>query len=179
MADYYAEFAGEERLFRLRMGEIVDLQRACDDVGVGAIVLRLIGQSYFVGDVFHILRLGLIGGGVSEIEARRMVLEKIDCGGLIGLADLAREVLQAVMLDRPKDETAPSGDPSEPFDLGAVLASFAKMGIAPDVVRRMDYRDFCEMMLAFGNRAQPPSEDELNGMFERYLERFPESKNGQ
>lgn len=62
------DFAGRERNFRLRIGEIGELERLCG-AGIGAIAMRLAGHQFYAADIWETIRLGLEGGGASEIEA--------------------------------------------------------------------------------------------------------------
>lgn len=57
-----------EHLFRLGYGELRQLQEACD-AGPAFVAQRLIGNSWRVEDVRETLRLGLIGGGMTQGEA--------------------------------------------------------------------------------------------------------------
>lgn len=166
------EFAGVERVFRLRLGDILDLEEACKR-GLGAIYLRLTRHDYSVRDVQQVLRLALRGGGMDGPEATRLVNERIDAGQFVDLHALAIDVLLTLMQGIPPDETAPDGDPEVPNDTGEIFATFARMGIPPSEVRAMAYGDFVLMVRAMsGGRVQPPSEDEFKAMLARYEERY-------
>ena len=74
------EWADGEYPFALRSGEIEELESISVNpetekkgIGVGAIWMRLMGGGWFVSDIFNIIRLGLIGGGLDEIKAKRLV----------------------------------------------------------------------------------------------------------
>lgn len=63
---------GGEHPFRLGIGELRALQQACD-AGPLWIWGRLVGNQWMVDDVLQTVRLGLIGGGMPEKEARQLV----------------------------------------------------------------------------------------------------------
>lgn len=169
------EFAGAERRFRLRLGDILDLERACDQTGLGAIYKRLAMHDWSVIHVRHVLRYALRGGGMEMQDATRIVDERIDVGQLVQLHGLAIEVLVSLMEGIEPDETKPSGDPAVPMDAGEIFAAFARLGIAPRDVRGISYSDFVLMARAMsGDTLQPPSEDEFRAMLDRYEERYGE-----
>ncbi|KMO40990.1 gene transfer agent family protein [Methylobacterium aquaticum] len=61
-------FAGRERNFQLRLGEIHELERNCS-AGIGEVMARLATHRFGVNDIWEPVRLGLIGGGASALEA--------------------------------------------------------------------------------------------------------------
>jgi hypothetical protein len=169
MAAVTLDFAGEPRVFHLRLGEILDVEEACGKVGIGAIYLRLARHEWKVRDVREVLCHGLRGGGMTLADARVLVDERISTGGLSALHALAIDVLLAIMSGIEPDRTQPAGDPETPMDFGEVFAAFAQMGIGPEQVREMRYGDFCAMARAMGKgRVQPPTEDEFRDMVARY-----------
>lgn len=67
-----AEFCGRERTFRLRIGQIGELERICA-AGIGAIMMRLAQHQFYAADIWDTIRLGLEGGGASEVEASALM----------------------------------------------------------------------------------------------------------
>lgn len=65
-------WAGGEHTFFLGIGEIRALQKACD-AGPFVVYGRLVSGQWHVEDVFDTIRLGMIGGGATEAEARDAV----------------------------------------------------------------------------------------------------------
>lgn len=63
---------GGEHTFKLRIGEFRALQSA---TGVGPLFLlgRIAGSQWFVDDIIETVRLGLIGGGVEDTAAKKLV----------------------------------------------------------------------------------------------------------
>lgn len=64
-------WADGDYLFRLNGREIEELQKVCGNVGLGAIYNRVAHGDWFWGDIYHIIRLGLIGGGMGAIDAKQ------------------------------------------------------------------------------------------------------------
>lgn len=62
-----------EYLFSLKGKEIEELENVCGKVGFGAIFQRINLGVWFWGDLYHTIRLGLIGGGMGAVEAKRLV----------------------------------------------------------------------------------------------------------
>lgn len=60
-----------EFLFRLNGKEIEELQKICGNVGFGAIYQRVARGEWFWNDIYNIIRLGLIGGGLGAVEAKQ------------------------------------------------------------------------------------------------------------
>lgn len=167
-----AHFAGAKRGFRLRFGEVVDLEQACGKIGIGAIYQRLATTSYFMSDVFHILRLGLIGGGMPSIEAEELVRAQIEARPLVQLGALAQDVIIALMSGIEADGNGGSNDQAETHDIGKVFHAFVQMGISPDQVRAMQYADYVAILrAAAGKDVQPPTEDEFDAMISDWEER--------
>ena len=166
MEPVFREWGGVEQAFALDLGRIRELEDACGKTGVGAIFLRLGRHEHTVDDIYHTLRLGLIGGGMSQIEARRVMTRHFDTTPYELSASVALDVLTALYagIDAVEGET---GDPAEPLPFGEIGANFLKAGVSPDILNRMDYADFVQIMRALRDDVQPPSEDEYIQMLER------------
>lgn len=109
---YWAAFAGQKRAFRLRLGEIEALEGLCR-AGIGEIALRLVSQTYRLADVRETLRLGLMGGGMSEPSATALMMANFDSAPLGQYVEIAAFVLSAALVGvpPPKPETeAPQTD---------------------------------------------------------------------
>lgn len=66
------EFGGGEYAFALNGREIEELQRVAGNVGFGTIYQRASLGHWFHGDIYHTIRLGLEGGGMAPVEAKRI-----------------------------------------------------------------------------------------------------------
>lgn len=160
------DFAGADRDFRLGYGEIMDVEEACGGVGIGAIYKRLAAFDWRIGDVFHVLKRGLVGGGMRAAEADRLVRERIEAGRLGELVTLAFDVLIETVDGAPKGPATGSGDVETPIDRGLVYKSFAEVGIAPQEVDAMEFAKVLHLYraMAKGDKAQPLDPEEFKEM---------------
>lgn len=72
-AEVTLEWADGEYLFALKGAQIEELEEKCGNVGIGLIYQRVKLGSYRYVDLYHTIRLGLIGGGMGAVEAKRLV----------------------------------------------------------------------------------------------------------
>lgn len=63
---------GGEHPFRLGIGELRGIEQKCD-AGCFVVMMRLISSQCKIDDVLSPIRLGLIGGGMPEKDAQRLV----------------------------------------------------------------------------------------------------------
>lgn len=102
------DFGDDEHAFRLRIGELRELQELCD-AGPPVVFARLGSAAYRVEDVRETLRLGLIGGGMPATEAMRLARRYVDeVPAWAANASLAYIVLGAALFG-PEEE--PVGKP--------------------------------------------------------------------
>lgn len=88
-------FGGEIRLFRLPLGRLRHLEKACGRTG--ELAGRLLTGTWGVEDIRQPILHGLIGGGLSEPEASRLVLAFVDRQPLAAHVGLAAEILAALI----------------------------------------------------------------------------------
>ena len=124
-AEVRLPFAGEERLFRLGIGQVRAVQERCD-----AGPLELLGRiklgTWRVDDVREVLFQGLKGGGLSDAEATRLVAANFDPGPWLPFAALAQAVIAAGVVgaeDEPLGERAGEGAAKPTRSPGARSAS--------------------------------------------------------
>lgn len=79
------EWADGDHLFALKGAQIEELEAKCQNpatgkpgIGLGAIWSRVMGGEWYRDDLRHIIRLGLIGGGMGAIEANRLCKTYVD-----------------------------------------------------------------------------------------------------
>ena len=134
-ASVVLEWPGGEHKFALRCGEIEILEtearngRGGNGIGLGSIWTRVMGGEWFISDINSIIRLGLIGGGMGEVEARRMVRDYVENKPISDLSNLgpncplglARAVLAAAIIgvedtvaDEEQNEEEASGEVPAP-----------------------------------------------------------------
>ena len=61
-----------EHVFRLPLAQLFELQEKCGG-GPYAVLRRIVGGDWLVGDLRETIRLGLIGGGMKPTDAARLV----------------------------------------------------------------------------------------------------------
>lgn len=85
--------------FALKGKQIEELQKLCS-AGFGEIGQRVMSGSWYYGDVYHLVRLGLWGGGTSPVDAKRLADTYVDGCPLVGEGDPSAPVsiAQAVVM---------------------------------------------------------------------------------
>lgn len=110
-------WADGDYLFRLRYGELMQLQEACD-AGPIWILSRLQmpsaeNRGWRVQDVAHILRLGLIGGGMEPLKALRLVREYVEQRPPMESLLQAQAILGAALTGAPDEAQKKSATEAE------------------------------------------------------------------
>lgn len=161
MDQFTTEFAGLERTFRFRTGEFFDVEEA-SGAPIGTLYKRLATSDFYAGDVQHVLRIGLVGGGMAASEADRLVRSQMDVKPLFALAGIAQDVILAAMTGIPEAPAKDGDGEDRPFDKGSFFASLIKLGVTPDQLRAMRYADFIALVRAANSdKTEPPSENEF------------------
>jgi len=70
-------WADGDYTFRLGWGELETLQEAVD-AGPWVVLERLANRQCRVGDILNVIRLGLIGGGLTPVDALKLVREYVE-----------------------------------------------------------------------------------------------------
>lgn len=91
-----------EHTFRLAIGQLRDLEEKTK-VGPFELFERLRQNRWRVDDLAHILRVGLIGGGMAAPQAVDLVTRHIDEWPLVESALVAQAVLVAALVGAPDD----------------------------------------------------------------------------
>lgn len=103
---------GGEHRFALPIGPMRALEKA-RDAGPNWIMSRLISGQWFIDDVYEVIRLGLIGGGLDEKEARKLADENVGYQHYYEHVPLATEILKNALMgeaDDPVGELVPGED---------------------------------------------------------------------
>lgn len=121
------DFAGEERAFRIRLGEIRRIEKACGTpthpCGIGEVLRRLsrcvraveqvggidalaAGVEIHADDVRETIYQGLRGGGMADGDATALVRREVEDRGVQGLLDHAATALVVLWAaaTRPEEE---------------------------------------------------------------------------
>lgn len=112
------DWADGEHEFRLRWGELIELQQQCD-AGPGFILARMFSGQWRMEDISHIIRLGLIGAGMEPGKALNLVRTYVEQRPPRESLDLAIAILGAAVdgiLDGEEDaEKLSSGEAEAPL----------------------------------------------------------------
>lgn len=94
---------GEDYSFRLAWGQLIKLQeeRKC---GPFVILERLHGSDWMIEDIFAVIRLGFVGGGMDEIRARKLAKEYVERRPVIKSLPIAQAIIAAAILGPPDEE---------------------------------------------------------------------------
>ncbi|AVO36596.1 gene transfer agent family protein [Pukyongiella litopenaei] len=170
MAEIVEEWAGKERLFRLNFGLVLDLEEATGEA-IGRIFMRVAGGSYRAADIYHTIRLALIGGGASIIDAKRLLEAHFDTRPYVENASLAGAILASLMVGVEGNE---SDEPAEPEKIrfSEVSQICREFNLSPQELRDMRYPDFVNMVRGFNagskRQAEHITDDEFMDILNRY-----------
>jgi hypothetical protein len=101
-------FAGAERSFDLRIGEITALEARCG-AGVYGVLQRLATHQAYAVDIRETVRLGLKGGGMTDKDSTELIQTEMDGSPLSEFLPLAADILNAVINGLPEPESADEG----------------------------------------------------------------------
>ncbi|MDO1560422.1 gene transfer agent family protein [Brevundimonas sp. 2R-24] len=142
--EYQAAFGDGEHIFRLRIGELEELQEKCD-AGPEFILQRIYSGAWLVADIRETIRLGLIGGGMPPTQALALRNRYCGEGALFTHKALASAILAAALMGSEGDEDEPPGEmkgetsPS-PEDDGGSPASTKPAGSSGSTRKRLRRR---------------------------------------
>lgn len=109
--DIEFDWGGEQRRFRLALGEIRKLQERTN-AGPFELLRRLTSGSWRIDDLRETVRLGLEGAEVTSSEAGRLVRDYIDGKPLLESVMVAARILEAALSGAP-DELIPKSEEAE------------------------------------------------------------------
>jgi len=95
--------------FRLRIGELLELQELCD-AGPVEIRDRLLTGRWRVNDLLHTIRLGLVGGGMKPAAAIALTRRYAEDRPLQESVMPALTVITAAIIGVPEDQPKAKGD---------------------------------------------------------------------
>lgn len=100
-------FGDGEYTFRLRLRELFELEEKCN-AGIAELVDRIYSSQWRARDVFETIRLGLIGGGMSAVDALKKVNMYCDDRPWVENMVVARAVLGHAFVgpEQPKKKRA-------------------------------------------------------------------------
>lgn len=107
-------WADGDHTFRLGWGELEMLQEACGS-GPYVILNRLYDESWKMGDISHTIRIGLIGGGKTPVEALTLVRQYVEKRPPMENIIFAKGILEAGLVGAPEESVGeqPAANPGE------------------------------------------------------------------
>lgn len=106
-------FADGDYVFRLAWGELIKLQEACD-AGPYVILDRLLTGRWKVEEISNIIRLGLIGGGMDVIPARKLVQSYVETRPPLEHLVIAQRVLGAGVVGTSEEVVGKKSEAASP-----------------------------------------------------------------
>ncbi|MDX0572181.1 gene transfer agent family protein [Sinorhizobium medicae] len=88
---------GGEHNFRLGIGELRAIEQR-SEAGVAVVLMRLLANQWKIDDVVTPIRLGLIGAGMAEAEAKRVLETALGLASPYALAVTSAEVLRRFIM---------------------------------------------------------------------------------
>ncbi|MEX5600698.1 gene transfer agent family protein [Pseudophaeobacter sp. C1-32P7] len=166
------EWAGKERSFRLPFGGVMDLEQAAGD-NIGRIFARVVGSQFSAKDVYHTIRLALIGGGATVTQAKVLMTDHFDARPYLENASVAAEILCALMtgVEEEGEDVDQSGEATS-YKFSDVVQICRVFHMSPAELRDMRYADFVNMVRGFNaasdTKAPHLSEEEFEDILRRY-----------
>lgn len=168
------EFAGKEREFRLSFGGVMDLEQALDD-RIGSIFIRLSGGVFGVKDVYHTIRLALIGGNknIRHSDVKSLMQDHFEARPLMEYASLAGEILCAVMIGIETDDAeTDQADTPQRYKFSEVVQICRVFNMSPQELRDLRYADFVNLVRGFNasgeDQVEHLTEEEFMDILQRY-----------
>lgn len=109
---------GGEHEFALRMNELRRLQTACD-AGPEEVFNRLRVGTWRLNDLVETIRLGLIGAGMKEADAKVLVLPLFEQYPLAEFKFIAHKILHHSLLGPEDDQPGKGAGEAHPPENGA------------------------------------------------------------
>jgi len=155
-AEATTEWADGTYTFRLPVDQVLELEAKCD-APITVIGYRLDSGTYSLKDVRETIRLGLIGGGKTPVEAVKLVKQYVDARPIAESWPIARVVVGAALygfseapLGEGDDEGKPQAAPTEDSQSASTPPPSTPM---PHSYRPSRLRALVESR--FGNTQQP------------------------
>lgn len=98
----------EPMTFRLRLKHLRELQELCGERGPERLIQDLQTGDWRVDDIVQTIRLGCIGGGMSEADAQRFV-NKHAAPGALGEAKIPAIAILLAAISQPKGDEVDAG----------------------------------------------------------------------
>jgi hypothetical protein len=122
-ASFVSEFGGEERTFRLPIGRLRAVQERTD-AGPLELLRRFESGSWRVDDLREVILQGLIGGGVDQGRATKLIVTFFDGQPLLQFVSLAQAIVLVAVVGAPdEDEDKADDKAAKPGETEAATTS--------------------------------------------------------
>lgn len=171
------EWAGRDREFALSFGGVMDLEQACGDGrtpdAIGNIFQRVSTGRFRVADVYHTIRLALIGGGMGIVEAQALMRSYFDTRPYMENATLAGDILLTLLagIEATTGDQDTAEEPA-PLRFSEVSQICRVFHMSPSDLRAMRYADFVNMMRGFEAGSSKKVEFLSDEEFEEILAKY-------
>ncbi|MDX0182708.1 gene transfer agent family protein [Sinorhizobium meliloti] len=96
-------FNGQKTFFKLAWRELMKIQEACD-AGPYVVLDRLVSGRWRLQDISEVIKWGLIGGGMPQGEALKLVENEVECRPPLENLAIAQQILGAGVVGAPEEE---------------------------------------------------------------------------
>lgn len=96
-------FNGQKTFFKLAWRELMKIQEACD-AGPYVVLDRLVSGRWRLQDISEVIKWGLIGGGMPQGEALKLVETEVEGRPPVENLAIAQQVLGAGVVGAPEEE---------------------------------------------------------------------------
>ncbi len=153
--------------FRLAWGELIMLQEATD-CGPFVLLQRMAIGGWLVQEIAHIVRLGLIGGGMDPVPALKLVEAYVEKRPPLENTELAIKILSEgigmgdeeddVLKKKRKSDDGPTNPPlpKGKVRVGDLYGSGAVMGFTPQEVNKMSMFQFMAVAEGYSSAHETP-----------------------
>lgn len=109
--DVSLPFGGEERRFKLGIGQWRAVQEKCD-AGPPELLRRYVEGTWRIDDLREVLFQGLVGGGLDQASATALIVGTFDPNPKLQFVPLAQAVVMASLIGDPEGEDLPGEFPA-------------------------------------------------------------------
>jgi hypothetical protein len=112
-------FNGKRTMFTLAWRELMKIQEACD-AGPYVVLDRLLSGRWLLQDISEVIKWGLIGGGMPQAEALKLVEKEVEGRRPLENLIIAQTILGAGLVGSPEEDV---GKKSEAANQGETMLS--------------------------------------------------------
>lgn len=176
MSHVIRHWAGRLRLFRLKLGDVLQLEEALKGLPVGSLFKRVAKLDYSIWDIHEALRIGLIGGGMDIIDAQVLLAQHFERTPLSESAGIVADLLLALQDGiEPISDDIPDRSAPEALKFSDLAMVARYCNASPTDFLDLSYAQYVNLMTAVAASdpnapVSAPTEAEFNEMLVRYRE---------